>query len=105
MQQVEDGNDLEAIEQAIQAAQEEHDRPSLIAVRTHIGYGSPNKQNKAAAHGEPLGTEELGLTKANFGWPTEPAFLPAGAGRSIFRQALDKRQENGKRVVVPLPFV
>ncbi|MFH1299718.1 MAG: transketolase, partial [Planctomycetota bacterium] len=57
IQHVADGNDLASIEQAIQSARDEKDRPSLIAVRTHIGYGSPHKQDSAAAHGEPLGVD------------------------------------------------
>jgi transketolase len=75
VQRVDDGNDLEAISRAIEAAREETERPSLILVRTHIGYGSPNKQDTAAAHGEPLGPDEVRLTKENLGWPLEPTFL------------------------------
>ena len=93
VQQVEDGNDLEAIARAIQAAQEETQRPSLIAVRTMIGWGSPNKQNKASAHGEPLGVEELGLTKANLCWPSEPSFCLPEPALAAFRQAVDKGKE------------
>jgi len=91
--QVEDGNDLEAIARAIQAAREERQRPSLIAVRTFIGWGSPNKQNKASAHGEPLGVEEVGLTKANLCWPAEPSFCVPEPALAAFRQAIDR----GKR--------
>jgi transketolase len=90
VQQVEDGNDLEAIARAIQAARAERQRPSLIAVRTFIGWGSPNKQNKASAHGEPLGLEELGLTKANLCWPAEPAFCLPEPAIAFFRQALER---------------
>jgi transketolase len=90
VQTVEDGNDIEAIERAIRAAQEEKDRPSLISVRTHIGYGSPNKQDTASAHGEPLGAEELKLTKENLGWPLEPEFLIPEEALKHFRQALEK---------------
>ena len=85
---VEDGNDLDAIESAIIRAQEETERPSLIAVRTHIGFGSPNKQDTAAAHGSPLGEEELVLTKRNLGWPEEPAFYIPEKARDNFRQAV-----------------
>ncbi len=85
---VEDGNDLDAIESAIAKAQAETDRPSLIAVRTHIGFGSPNKQDKAAAHGSPLGEEELALTKKNLGWPEEPAFYIPEKARGNFRRAV-----------------
>ena len=74
VQSVDDGNDLPAIDRAIQKAKAETDRPSLIRVRTHIGYGSPNKQDTAAAHGAPLGPEEVERTKKNLGWPTEPTF-------------------------------
>ncbi|MEE9534485.1 MAG: transketolase, partial [Acidimicrobiia bacterium] len=74
VQRVEDGNDLHAIDHAIRAAKEETERPSLIIVRTHIAYGSPNKQDTAAAHGAPLGEEEVKLAKANLGWPYEEPF-------------------------------
>jgi transketolase len=72
---VDDGNDLKAISQAISAAQRETERPSLILVRTHIGYGSPHKQDTYGVHGSPLGEEEVKLTKQNLGWPVEPPFL------------------------------
>jgi transketolase len=79
VQEVSDGNDVEAIDAAIRAAQAETGRPSLIMVRTIIGYGSPNKAGTSAAHGSPLGADEVALTKENLGWPTEPAFyLPDG---------------------------
>ncbi|MGD8226519.1 MAG: transketolase [Desulfobacteraceae bacterium] len=90
VQTVKGGNDMEAIEKAIRAAEKERDRPSLISVRTHIGYGSPNKQDKASAHGEPLGAEELKLTKENLGWPLEPEFLIPEEALKHFRQALEK---------------
>ncbi|MFO7986357.1 MAG: transketolase [Desulfatiglandaceae bacterium] len=93
VQAVENGNDLEAIDAAIRAAQQEQERPSLIAVRTHIGYGSPNKVDTAAAHGEPLGTEELELTKQRLEWPGTPAFFIPDEARDHFRRAV----EQGKR--------
>lgn len=90
VQEVQDGNDLQAIEKAIATAINEADRPSLIAVRTHIGFGSPNKQDAASAHGEPLGPEELNLTKENLGWPLEPRlFIPEEALKH-FRKATDR---------------
>jgi transketolase len=90
VQQVEDGTDLQAIEQALTAARNEADRPSLIAVRTHIGYGSPNKQDTASAHGEPLGPDEVKQTKEHLGWPQEPeCFIPREA-LELFREALDR---------------
>ncbi len=94
VQHVDDGNDLELIARAIRAAQEEAERPSLIVVRTHIGYGSPNKQDTAAAHGEPLGPDEVTLTKENLGWPRDPTFLIPDEALVRFRQAL---QEGKKR--------
>jgi transketolase len=96
VQQVEDGNDLEAIARAVQAARDERQRPSLIAVRTLIGWGSPNKQNKASAHGEPLGVEELGLTKANLCWPAEPAFCLPEPALATFRRAVDQGEKMEK---------
>lgn len=76
---VEDGNDLEAIDAAIEAAKEDP-RPSMIAVRTIIGYGSPNKAGTAKAHGAPLGEEEVRLAKENLGWTaTEPFHVPEEA--------------------------
>jgi len=93
VQKVADGNDLVAIENAITAAQRESGRPSLIAVRTHIGYGSPNKQDVASAHGEPLGREETQLTKENLGWPLEPSFLVPDEALDHFRKAVDKGRD------------
>jgi len=90
VQTVEDGNDLDAIETAINNAQNEIGRPSLIAVRTDIGYGSPNKQGKAVAHGEPLGKEEIRLTKDNLAWPMDSSFLIPDEASTHFRQAVDK---------------
>ena len=68
---VAEGNDVEAIAQALEAARAETQRPSLIAVRTHIGYGSPNKHDSYEAHGSPLGADEVRLTKEHLGWPAE----------------------------------
>jgi transketolase len=87
VQRVQDGNDVDAVARAIQAARDETERPSFIDVRTHIGYGSPHKQDTAAAHGEPLGEEEVLLTKENLGWPVEPAFLIPDKARQHFGEA------------------
>lgn len=84
---VEDGNDLEAVAMALHIAREERDRPSLIGVRTNIGYGSPHKQDTAAAHGEPLGEEEVRLTKERLGWPAEPPFHVPAEARAHFHAA------------------
>ncbi len=92
VQEVTDGNDPDAIEAAIRAAQAETNRPSLIAVRTHIGYGSPNKQDSEKAHGEPLGAEELLLTKQNLNWPAEPTFFIPEEVVKEMRTAVDRGQ-------------
>jgi transketolase len=86
---VPDGNDLEKIEEAIRMAQAEKEKPSLIIVRTHIGYGSP-KQDTAAAHGEPLGQEALLTAKKTLGWPTEPTFYIPEEALNHFRLAVQK---------------
>jgi transketolase len=93
VQRIDDGNDLEAIKKALVAAQKETSRPSLIAVRTHIGYGSPNKQDKASAHGEPLGEEEIKLTKKTLGWPMEPQFFIPDQALQHFRKAIERGKE------------
>ncbi len=85
-----DGNDLAAVERALSLAQEETDRPSLILVRTHIGYGSPHRQDTFAAHGSPLGEDEVKLTKQNLGWPLEPPFLVPKDVEQHFRQAVER---------------
>ena len=89
---VSDGNDLSAIEAAIRAAQADLEHPSLIMVRTVIGYGSPNKAGTAEVHGAPLGEEEVRLTKQNLGWPTEPPFLVPDDVLAHFRQAVERGQ-------------
>jgi transketolase len=87
-QKVADGNDLDAIDEAIRAAQAVTDRPSLILVRTHIGYGSP-KQDSTSAHGSPLGPEDVKLTKEKLGWPVTPDFLVPAEANDHFRRAVD----------------
>src|SRR5437762_3053294 len=80
VQRVADGNDLDALDAAIRAAKRVTDKPSLVVVRTHIAFGSPNRQDTAKAHGEPLGVEEVKLTKQNLGWPSlEPFHVPEEA--------------------------
>ena len=89
--QVADGNDIEAIDEAIRRAQQDA-RPSLVACRTHIGFGAPKKQDTAKAHGEPLGEEELNAAKQKLGWPLEPRFAVPGEVLELFRRALDDGQ-------------
>jgi transketolase len=85
--QVEDGNDLEELDKAIVVARAEVERPTLVIVRTHIAYGSPNKQDTAAAHGAPLGEEEVKLTKQNLGWPYEEPFTVPDEALAVYRKA------------------
>ncbi len=90
-QHVADGNDLDAIEAAITAARAD-DRPSIIAVRTHIGFGSPNRHDSQKAHGAPLGPEEVRLTKEAYGWDPDKSFFIPDAALAIFRAAVPAGQ-------------
>lgn len=85
---VDDGNDLDAIHQAIITAKAETGRPSLIMLRTHIAYGSPNKQDTCDAHGAPLGEEEVRLTKACLGCPVEETFCVPDEVMVAFRKSV-----------------
>ena len=91
-----DGNDLEAIDAALRAARAETGRPSLILVRTHIGYGSPHKQDSFEAHGSPLGVDEVRLTKEALGWPAEPPFVIPDAALEHFREAVARGAQSEK---------
>ena len=93
-QSIDDGNDLAALARALSSARAEIRRPSLILVRTHLGYGSPNKQDTYKAHGSPLGEEEVRLTKQNLGWPTEPAFYIPEQARAHFCEAIGRGQRD-----------
>ena len=92
VQQVADGLDVEAIDQAIQAAKQDA-RPSLIVVRTIIGYGLPTRQGTAKAHGEPPGDKELNAAKDGQGWPQEPRFYLPDEALAFFRQAVTRGAE------------
>ena len=85
-----DGNDLNGIERAVTGAQGVTDRPSMILVHTTIGYGSPNKAGKAAAHGEPLGPEETRLVKERFGFSPDESFVVPDTVREHFRNAMKR---------------
>ena len=93
VQKVKDGNDLNAIEKAIRRAKKEKGRPSVIMVRTHIGFGSPNKQDTAEVHGSPLGEEEIKLTKKVYGWDPDKQFYVPEKAMKQFRKAI----ETGKK--------
>ena len=92
VQKVDDGNDVEAIDKAIQEAKRDP-RPSLISVKSIIGFGSPKRQGTSKAHGEPLGDEELSAAKENLGWPTEPRFYIPDDVLAFFRKAVDQGRE------------
>lgn len=85
---VDDGNDVEAVHRAIEAAKAVADQPSLILINTIIGYGSPNKANTNEAHGSPLGVEEVKLVKEFYGWPQQDFYVP-GEVLEFFRSAID----------------
>lgn len=90
---VADGNNLESLAEALMAARNETRRPSLILVRTHIGYGSPHKQDTFEAHGSPLGADELRLAKETLGWASEADFHLPGEAVGYFRHALPAGNE------------
>ena len=87
---VADGNDVAAVDAALEAAKAECERPSLLALRTHIGFGAPNRQDTSKAHGEPLGSEELALAKQNLGCPLEPSFCVDADVRAVYAAAGDR---------------
>ncbi len=93
VQQIEDINDLKKLDQAIENAKAEADRPSLVIVRSTIAFGSPNKANTAGAHGSPLGEDEVLLTKRNLGWPSEETFFVPEQALTAYRQAAEKRAQ------------
>ena len=84
-------NDLEAIERAFTSFKRATDRPTLIIVESHIGYGAPHKEDTSAAHGEPLGDDEVRLTKRNYGWPEDAQFLVPEGVREHFQAGLGRR--------------
>lgn len=92
VQRVADGTNLDAIEAAIRRAQTVADQPSLIIVRTTIGYGGPHRAGTAQAHGEPLGEDELRATKSALGWPTEPSLYVPEPALAHFRRAVAEGQ-------------
>jgi transketolase len=88
-----DGQDVAAVDAALAVARGEEDRPSLIVARTHIGYGSPHKQDTWHAHGEPLGVEEVRLTKRALGWPENRTFYVPDDALRTFRQSVTRGAE------------
>ena len=90
VQTVDNGNDLGALTRALQSARDTRTQPSLIIVKTVLGYGAPDKAGTYQAHGSPLGTEEVKRTKANLGWPEEPPFLIPDAALQHMRSAIER---------------
>ena len=88
---VTDANDVEMLSKALNNFQQTKDRPTLIIVNSHIGFGSPNKQDKNAAHGEPLGEEEVKLSKRSYGWPEDTKFLVPDGVLEHFQDGIGKR--------------
>ena len=86
-----DANNLDMLEQAFQAFKDTKDRPTLIIVDSHIAYGAPHKQDTSAAHGDPLGEEEIRLTKRSYGWPEDAKFLVPDGVKEHFRAELGRR--------------
>ena len=92
-QRVDDANDLAAIADALDAARAETARPSLIAVRSHIAWGAPTKQDTASAHGSPLGADEIRGAKHAYGWPEDAQFLVPAAAAARGREAVARGAE------------
>jgi transketolase len=91
VERVGDANDLDMLDRALGTFKKTSDRPSLIIVDSHIGYGSPHRQDSPAAHGEPLGEEEIRLTKRGYGWPEDARFLVPEGVREHFAEGIIKR--------------
>ena len=92
VQTVDDGNDVEAIQAVLQRARDEAARPSLVLVRTHIGYGSP-EEDSFKAHGSPLGEQDVAATKRNLGWPEQPPFFIPDDALAHLRTALERGKQ------------
>src|SRR5262249_11758451 len=91
VRRVGDANDTTRLTQAIENFRRTHDAPTLIIVESHIAYGAPHKHDTSAAHGEPLGEEEVRLTKRNYGWPEDAKFFVPDGVREHFRDGIGKR--------------
>ena len=92
-----DANDLERIEHSLEVFRKTNDRPTFIILDSHIGYGSPNKQDTAAAHGEPLGDEECRLVKRSYGWPEDAKFFVPDGVCEHFNAGIGKRGAEARR--------
>jgi transketolase len=92
-----DANDLEMLQRAFQTFRSTHDRPTLIIVDSHIAWGAPHKQDTSAAHGEPLGEEEIRLAKRHYGWPEDARFLIPDGVREHFAEGIGRRGRELRR--------
>lgn len=97
-----DANDIEQIDQALQKFRETKGKPTLIILDSHIGYGSPNRHDTAAAHGEPLGLDEIRLTKRAYGWPEDAQFLVPEGVREHFAAGIGRRGAAARQVWINL---
>ncbi len=95
---VDDANNLEKLSGAFRAFQEENTKPTMIIVDSHIGFGAPNKQDTHGAHGEPLGEEEIRLTKKNYGWPEDAKFLVPEEVLQHFQAGMGQRGKANSKV-------
>ncbi len=99
---VSDANDTDRIEQALQIFRRTQDRPTLIVLDSHIGYGAPHKQDSADAHGEPLGEDEIRLAKRNYGWPEDAKFLVPAGVYEHFAEGIGERGDSARREWIQL---
>ena len=93
------------LERAFQTFHNSHDRPTLIIVDSHIAYGAPTKEGTSAAHGEPLGEEEIRLTKRRYGWPEDAKFLVPDGVYDHFKNGMGKRGKSLSEVILLLLLV
>ncbi len=92
-----DANDIERIDHALRVFRETKGRPTFVILDSHIGYGSPHRQDTAAAHGEPLGEDEIRLTKRAYGWPEDAKFLVPGGVREHFASGIGRARRDGAK--------
>jgi transketolase len=97
VQRVSDANDIDRIQQALQIFRRTKGRPTFLILDSHIGYGSPHKQDTPEAHGEPLGEDEIRLSKRNYGWPEDAKFLVPEGVREHFAAGIGKRGAEARR--------
>jgi transketolase len=102
VQRIGDANDTKGLAQAIEVFRGTHDVPTLIIVESHIGYGAPHKQDTSAAHGEPLGEEEIRLAKRSYGWPEDAKFLVPEGVREHFQNGIGRRGQRLREAWIAL---